>query len=99
MGDPRRGADPRGPGRVGSVRRVAMHGGPALSPQDRPEASGKTMARRQEPWTPEGARTRLLGVVLTEAARAGRAKWAELAQVIRTLADRFDQPVDKAVDK
>jgi len=36
---------------------------------------------------------------LTEAARAGPAKWPELAQVLRALADRFDKPVDTAVDK
>jgi len=39
---------------------------------------------------------RLLGIVVTEAARASRAKWPELAQVVRELAARLDKAVDKS---
>src|SRR5262245_25258262 len=63
--------------------------------QDPPHASGTTMVRRREPWSPEGARMRLLGVIVSEAARAGRAKWPELTAIIRTLADRLGPAVDK----
>ena len=43
-----------------------------------------------DPWESGAARRRLLDAVLQEGARCPRARWPELAQVVRELADGLE---------
>jgi hypothetical protein len=68
----------------------------AVEPRERPaqvSTGGQVPARRLKPWSAEAARVRLLAAVLAEGSRCPKARWSELATVVRELADRLDNAV------